>query len=176
MKIEIPSMLCLCIATLTSCAPTSQSEKNGCSVEPVVKQTAAEPVIEENEVESESAVEEKALTKNFLVLHDLITQEKSEETVFNELINKHPRVVVDFYAEWCGPCRSFGPIFEKVATQERDVLFIKVNTERAPKVSSTYGVKSIPYIVLFKNGKQVEQKAGALSEKQLRSLIKKELR
>jgi thioredoxin 1 len=174
MKIEIPSMLCLCIATLTSCAPTSQSEKNGCSVEPVVKQTAAEPVMEENEVKP--AAEEKALTKNFIVLHDLITQEKNDEAVFNELINKHPRVIVDFYAEWCGPCRKFGPIFEKAATKERDVLFIKVNTERAPKVSSTYGVKSIPYIVLFKDGKSVMQKAGSLSEKELRSLIEKKLR
>ena len=174
MKIEIPSMLCLCIATLTSCAPTTQSEKSGCSVEPIAKQTAVEPTIEEND--AKPAVEEKALTKNFIVLHDLIDQGRSEEEVFNELINTHSRVVVDFYAEWCGPCRKFGPIFEKVATQERDVLFIKVNTERAPKVSSTYGVKSIPYIVLFKKGKQVEQKAGALSAKQLRSLIDEKLR
>ena len=72
-------------------------------------------------------------------------------------------VVIDFWAPWCGPCRNFAPIFEDVA-QERSgkVRFVKVNTEAERELSSRFGIRSIPTIMIFKNGQVVDMLNGAV--------------
>jgi thioredoxin 2 len=72
-------------------------------------------------------------------------------------------IVVDFWAEWCGPCKVMGPQFTAAAKQLTHVRFAKVDTEAAPRTSAKYRIKSIPTMALFKNGAEIARMSGALS-------------
>jgi thioredoxin 2 len=76
-------------------------------------------------------------------------------------------VLVDFWAEWCGPCKVYGPQFEKLASQRTDIRFVKVNSDEAQQASLRYQVRSIPTTILFKSGKEVARISGALTTAQL---------
>lgn len=85
-------------------------------------------------------------------------------------------VVVDFWAKWCGPCVKFGPTFEKVAAETgRSAYFGKVNIDDAQNVSRQYSVRSIPTVIIFKNGKEFKRKTGGMSEQTFRSFVKSAL-
>ncbi|MGE5339166.1 MAG: thioredoxin TrxC [Gemmatimonadota bacterium] len=71
-------------------------------------------------------------------------------------------VVIDFWAEWCGPCRMFAPVFAAAARSSDAVLFAKVDTDANPQIASRYAIRSIPTIALFKNGQLAERVSGAL--------------
>ena len=84
-------------------------------------------------------------------------------------------VVVDFWAEWCGPCKMMAPEFAKAARERPDIRFIKVDTEEAPQASATYGIRSIPTLGLFRGGKEVARVSGAMSAAQLLGWIDQHL-
>ena len=80
-------------------------------------------------------------------------------------------VIVDFWAPWCGPCKMFGPVFERVSDEVQDVNFIKVNVDEAGDIAAKYNIMSIPTIILVKEGKVLDQKTGALSDDALKEWL-----
>lgn len=81
-------------------------------------------------------------------------------------------VVVDFFAEWCGPCRMIGPFLESIES-EMGVSIVKINIDESPNIAAKYEVMSIPTIMIFKNGEKVAENVGAASKARLAEWIKK---
>jgi thioredoxin 1 len=91
-----------------------------------------------------------------------------------EVLQSPKPVLVDYWAEWCGPCRMIAPILEESATQYADRLTIaKLNVDESPATASRYSVRSIPTLILFKDGLPVATHIGSLSQGQLRAFLDK---
>jgi thioredoxin 1 len=90
----------------------------------------------------------------------------------NEVIDNNSIVIVDFWAEWCGPCKSFAPTFEAAAEDHDDIVFAKVNTEEQQELGSMFQIRSIPTLMVFKEQIVVFSQAGALPASALTDLIK----
>ena len=95
------------------------------------------------------------------------------EPIFAETIDNNSIVFLDFWAEWCGPCRAYGPVYERVSEDFPDVVFGKIDTEAQPMLSQSFGIRSIPTTVVFKDGIGVFMQPGALPEDALRDLVTK---
>lgn len=90
---------------------------------------------------------------------------------FESTIQDNPIVLIDFWAEWCGPCRAFGPIFEKAAEKHEDVVFGKVNTEQQQALAGQLGIRSIPTLMIFRDNILLFAQPGMLPAEALDDLI-----
>ena len=97
---------------------------------------------------------------------EIIHLEKEED--FKELI-KTDKILVDFFATWCGPCKMLGPVLEKA---ESDIKVIKVDTDEFEDLSRDYGVMSIPTLVLLENGKEIKRNIGFIDKNNLEKFLK----
>jgi thioredoxin 1 len=94
------------------------------------------------------------------------------EQNFKELVEKDGIVLIDWWAAWCGPCRMFGPTYEKVAARHPDITFGKVDTEAQPALAGSFDIRSIPTLMILRDKVLLFSQAGALPEAGLEDLIK----
>ncbi len=92
---------------------------------------------------------------------------------FNQEIMNNDLLLVDFWAEWCGPCKSMHPIFTRMAKKYKRVRFARVNVDNAQDIAMKYGVQSIPTFIMFKNGKIANTMVGAVGEPGIHMICKK---
>ncbi|MEN8132170.1 MAG: thioredoxin [Pseudomonadota bacterium] len=92
---------------------------------------------------------------------------------FDETVTNHEIVIVDFWAQWCGPCRSFAPIFESASENHTDIAFGKVNTEEQQELAAAFQVRSIPTIMILRDQIVLYSQAGMLGASQLEDLLAK---
>ena len=95
---------------------------------------------------------------------------------FDEIVKKYKNVVVDFWAEWCMPCRMIAPIIEDLAREYAGkVVFVKLNTGENPEIAMRYGISAIPTLMFFKNGKPIDLIIGAYPKSEIKRWIDKKL-
>jgi len=103
------------------------------------------------------------------VLH--ITNENFE----NEVLKSDKPVLVDFFAQWCGPCKMTAPVIEELAGEMSEVKFAKIDVDECPEIATKYGIMSIPSMYVFKNGDVASRQIGALGKQELSSFINKSI-
>lgn len=105
-----------------------------------------------------------------MVVPTMASHDVTLET-FEETVTKDGIVLLDFWASWCGPCRMFGPVFEKASEEHPDIFFGKVDTEEQQQLAGSLGIQSIPTLMAFRDGILVFNQPGALPPAQLEELI-----
>ncbi|KAB8335381.1 thioredoxin [Scytonema tolypothrichoides VB-61278] len=103
-------------------------------------------------------------------------EQVTDSTFKQEVLDSAIPVLVDFWAPWCGPCRMVGPVVNEIADQYKDqVKVVKLNTDENPNVASQYGIRSIPTLMIFKNGQKVDMVVGAVPKTTLSNTLEKYL-
>ena len=95
------------------------------------------------------------------------------EPEFADVVDSNEIVLLDFWAEWCGPCKAYGPVYERVSEDFPDVVFGTIDTEAEPQLAQAFNIRSIPTTIAFKEGIGVFMQPGALPEDALRDLVTK---
>ncbi|MCD8029159.1 MAG: thioredoxin [Erysipelotrichaceae bacterium] len=91
---------------------------------------------------------------------------------FDSVINNYKLVFVDFYADWCGPCKMLAPSVEKLANEHEEVQVVKINVDEEPSLAMKFGVQSIPTLITFKDGQPVNRQLGFMPYEALEDMIK----
>jgi thioredoxin 1 len=106
------------------------------------------------------------------VTHQQSRVQLADEGNFRNLVlNSDVPVLVDFYADWCGPCRSLAPVLEELSAEIPGARVVKVNVDDSPNLADQYGIASIPSLKVFKNGTVTDELVGLASKSQLRALL-----
>jgi thioredoxin 1 len=100
----------------------------------------------------------------------MATTELTREN-FDEVLDGNDMILIDFWAGWCGPCRFFGPVYERVSGRHDDIVFGKVDTEAQPELAGAFGITSIPTLMIIRENAVLYAQPGALREQELEKLI-----
>ena len=96
----------------------------------------------------------------------------TNENFENEVLKSDKPVLIDFYADWCGPCKMLSPLVDQVAEENDDIKVVKVNVDEAQEVAVKYGVMSIPTLVVIKEGNEVNRSVGLIGKEDIENLMK----
>ncbi|MBL8639580.1 MAG: thioredoxin [Alphaproteobacteria bacterium] len=103
-----------------------------------------------------------------------MTQDVTDKNFEAEVLKSDIPVMIDFWAEWCGPCRAMAPIVDKIADAKKGTLkVVKMNIEENPDTPTKYGIRGIPTFMVFKNGQLVDTKVGGMSQDQMANWVEK---
>jgi thioredoxin 1 len=92
---------------------------------------------------------------------------------FEQTVTENPFVIIDFWAPWCGPCKSFAPTFERVSEEHPEIVFAKVNTEEQQEIAAHFQIRSIPTLMMFRDQIIIFSQPGALPESMFKEIITK---
>ena len=95
----------------------------------------------------------------------------TKDNFAEEVLKSSLPVLIDFNADWCGPCKMVGPILNELASESDDYKIVSINVDKEEELSNTYGVISIPCLVVFENGKEVKREVGFKSKDDIKSLL-----
>jgi thioredoxin 1 len=105
------------------------------------------------------------------------TTEVTDNSFEKEVLQAEKLVLVDFWAEWCGPCRMLGPTIDSIAEEHASIVrVVKLNVDENPVITATYGIKGIPTLILFSDGKEVERIVGAAGKQSILQVIERHVR
>lgn len=96
---------------------------------------------------------------------------KINKNNFEEVMKSEKKVLLDFYADWCGPCRMVSPLVDEITDENSQYLVGKINVDQEPELAQTFGVSSIPTLVVMKDGKVVSQSVGAMPKPQILAML-----
>jgi thioredoxin 2 len=106
-----------------------------------------------------------------IILYGLVSEATTDD--FHRILRSSDKlVIVDFWASWCGPCKIYGPQFEKASLSNDSAVFIKINTESEQELSTQLGVRGIPCTIVFRGGREIFRQAGAMDAASLNNLLK----
>ncbi|MBP5512936.1 thioredoxin [Candidatus Saccharibacteria bacterium] len=97
--------------------------------------------------------------------------EVNRENFNEEVLKNKKKVLVDFYADWCGPCRMIKPIIEEIAENNDDVKIVSINIENEGELAEKYSISSIPCLVIFENGEEIKRSIGLISKNNIEKMI-----
>jgi thioredoxin 2 len=104
-------------------------------------------------------------------IYESIPTVLNDASFFNYIEKNDLPIIVDFWADWCGPCHTMAPIFSSVAKESEDILFAKVDTQDAQRVAAEARIRSLPTLIFFHKGEEIDRVSGALRESQLKQWI-----
>ncbi len=115
--------------------------------------------------------ERKGETNMFASKNSNSVQHASDADFQQKVLGSAEPVLVDFYADWCGPCRMLGPVLEELASEQPTVRIVKVNVDHSPQLAQQYGIESIPALMVFQNGRVVGRHVGLANKAKLQSML-----
>ena len=101
---------------------------------------------------------------------------KITEKDFDNIINHNKSILIDFYADWCGPCRALGPVLEEISNEKHNFNIGKVNVDEEKELASRFKIRSIPTMIVFENGNEVERVVGFIPKEEIILKMKKNSR